>query len=63
MVIKDRPCVRCKELYSPSALGQKYCDKCRPLVYEEQRHRRYERQRERLEKEREERRIRSYGVV
>ena len=56
MKIQERACVRCGERYSPSALGQKYCDRCRPLVYEEQRQARYERHRERLEKEREEKR-------
>ncbi len=66
MIIKERPCVRCGEIYAPSALGQKYCDKCRPLVYEEQRQARYERRQARLQAERqrarEERRI-DHGMV
>lgn len=64
MRIKERPCVRCGESYAPSALGQKYCDKCRPQVYEEQRQARYERRQARIQaertREREQRRI-DYG--
>ena len=55
MQIKDRPCIRCGEIYSPDALGQKYCVKCRPLVYEEQRQARYQRAREKQEAAREKR--------
>lgn len=46
MQIMDRRCIRCGGIYSPSGLGQKFCDRCRPLVYEEQRQARYQRARE-----------------
>ncbi len=56
-MLKDRICVRCGAEYNPDGVSQRYCLKCRPLVYEEQRQKRYERRRERLEREREERRM------
>ena len=48
MRIEERTCTRCGEKYVPYALRQKYCDRCRPIVYEEQRVARYERYRQKV---------------